>query len=367
MENIQPASNQQLDEELTLKELILSIQKYLYEIWKNKWLIAVFCLPFLIWKGYEYFKSHITYPAKITFMIDDGSSGGLNIGGLLSTLGGGKEDANYAKIVALSKSMRIVREVMLTKVVIEGVNDFIGNHLIRLEKINEESWSKIKPSSELPTLNGFLFTRDSFEKFSRLEYSAMKYMQSVLNGNEERSGIFTANYDEDSGIITFNVACRTEEMSIVLLNTFYEKLGAFYIEKEIGKNISTYNVVKQKADSIRQILNALEVRQAKFEDASHSVLLNADKVPAQRYARDRQLLTLMYGESAKNLEMADFALKSSAPYIQLIDNAVPPLKSKRLSRFKLLLTALSLGVVCGIVFVIARRVFLDNYDSKAVN
>lgn len=357
----------QANEEITLKELILSIREYILEIWKNKWVVALFCVPFLIWKGYEYSRSYTTYPAQITFMIDDGSGGGLNIGGFLSSLGAGQEDANYGKIVALSKSMRIVQEVMLTKLTVEGVNDFIGNHLIRVEKINEEHWSKNKPKQGIPTLNGFLFTRDSFESFSRLEYSAMKYMQGVLNGNEERDGIFTAGYDKDSGIMTFNISCRTEELSIVLLNTFYDKLSAFYIEKKVGKNIATYNVVKQKADSIRQVLNSLEVRQAKFEDASHSVLLNADKVPSQRFSRDRQLLTLMYGESTKNLELADFALKSSTPYIQLIDNAVPPLRPESASRFKLLLISLSLGLMSGIAFVVGRKIFWDNYSNVSSN
>jgi hypothetical protein len=319
------------------------------------------CLPFIGWKAYVYSKSHVTYPATLTFMIDDGSGGGFNIGGLLSSLGaGGEKVGEFDKILALSKSMRIVSEVMLTKATLGGVEDFMGNHLIRVEQINEEFWSKKPAKPGLPSLNGFLFTRDSFDQFSRLEYSAMKYMGGVLNGNEERVGIFSVGYNEDTGIITYKVSCRTEEMSILLLNTFYEKLSAFYVEKTIGKNNVTYGLVKAKADSIKRVLNSIEYKQAKFEDASHSILLNADKVPSQRYMRDKQLLTLMYAEASKNLELADFALKSSTPYIQILDKAVPPLDPEPISRLKLLLTAIALGVAVSVTIIIGRKIIKDS-------
>ncbi len=360
MESTKYSMQSEEQEGMTLRELILTIKEYTAEITKQWWVIGLFCLPFFAWKGYVYKTSHTIYPAKITFMIDDGNVGGLNIGGLLSSLGGGDVDKNYDKIVALSKSMRIVQDVILTKTTINGTYDFLGNHIIRVENINEEYWANLKVKPGIPSLKGFLFTRDSFDNFTRTEYSAMKFMQSILNGDEKVKGIFSAGYDEDTGIITYKVACRTEELSIALLNTFYEKLSSFYIEKKIGKNIATFNLVKQKADSIRKVLNLIERNQASFEDASHSVLLNVDKVPAQRFSRDKQLLTLMYAESAKNLELADFALKSSTPYIQLIDKALPPLVPLPVSRLRLLLTAILFGFISGVVFIICKKLIVES-------
>jgi hypothetical protein len=346
--------------EVSFKEFIFQIKGYVLEIWRNKWLVALCCVPFFIWKAYAYTKMHPTYPAALTFMIDDGKGGGgFGLGGILSSISGEETVKEYDKIIALSKSMTIIKDVMLSKATLNGKEDFVGNHLIRVEKVDEEIWSKEKEMPGADGLRGFLFTRDSFDRFSRKEYSAMKTLQALMNGSEDIAPIFRVSYNETSGILTYQVACRTEEMSILLLNTFFEKLSTFYTEKAVGKNYMTYKVVKAKADSLKRALNSIETRQAQFEDASHSVLLNADKVPSQRYTREKQMLTLMYAEAAKNLELADFALKSSAPFIQIVDNAVPPLKMQPVSRFRLALSALLFGIAIGITLVIGRKFFRD--------
>lgn len=349
------------NQEITLRELILLLREYFLEIWRKKWWIALCCLPFMGWKAYEYSKSKVTYTAKVTFMIDDGKSGGsLNIGGILSSLSGAESEDNYDKIVALSKSMRIIGEVMLTKATVGGKNDFIGNHLIDVEKVNEEIWAKQKVKEGRPSLNGFRFTRAEIDSFTTLEYAAVKHLMGLLNGSEDFAPIFAAGYDKKSGIMNFKVACRTEEMSIVLLNNFYDVLSRFYIEKTIEKNSATYQIVKAKTDSIKRALNAIESKQAAFDDASHAVLLNVDKVPSQRYSREKQLLTIMYGESVKNMELANFALKSNAPYIQLIDKAVPPLARNPVSRVRLLLFALGMGTAVAVSLITLRKIIVDN-------
>ncbi len=346
--------------EMTLRELIVLLREYILEIWQKKFWIALCCIPFIGWKAVEYSKMKATYSAKVTFMIDDGKGGGgLNIGGLLSSLGAGEAEDNYDKIVALSKSMRIIGEVLLTKATVNGKSDFLGNHLIDVEKVNEEVWSKQKIKEGKPSLNGFRFTRAEIDSFTTLEYSAVKHLMGLLNGSEVHLPIFSVGYDKKSGVMNFKVSCQTEEMAIVLLNNFYEVLSRFYIEKTIEKNSATYQIVKAKTDSIRRALNTIESRKAAFDDASHSVLLNADKVTSQRYDREKHLLTMMYGESVKNLELANFALKSNTPYIQLIDKAVPPLSRNPISRSKLLLWALGFGIATSVSLIVVRKVIVD--------
>lgn len=346
-------------EEITLKELLVLAKSYMAELWSKKWLVLLFCIVFMSVQWYRYSKTFTTYPASLTFMIDEGESG-LGMSGLLGSLGDvGSGESNYEKIVALSQSMRIIGEVMLTKVEVEGVNDYLGNHVIRLEKIQEKEWGKVQSGGKTSDLNNFVFKRDSISVFTRQEYSALKYLQDYLKGNKKNPGVFEASFNNDSGIIEFEVACRSEALSIALLNTFYDKLSAFYIEKKVGKNYVTYNIVKQKVDSIRRALHSVEVRQANFEDANHSVLLNVERVPASRYNREKEILSMAYAEAIQNLEMADFAVKSSAPYIQLIDNAVPPLKSSRPSLINMLLMAAILGGLAGSFVVVLRKFFVS--------
>ena len=43
------------------------------------------------------------------------------------------------------------------------------------------------------------------------------------------------------------------------------------------------------------------------------LIRNEYQLPTERFTRNKALYGLMYGETVKNLELADFALKSNTP------------------------------------------------------
>ena len=61
--------DEKYDDEITLKELILKVQEYWRELWKHWLLIALVAMPFVIYKIYIAYKTPVTYPAKLTFMV----------------------------------------------------------------------------------------------------------------------------------------------------------------------------------------------------------------------------------------------------------------------------------------------------------
>jgi hypothetical protein len=344
-------------DELTLRDLIARLREYGTEIRRQWRIMLLFCLPFLCWQGYTYLHTPTRYAAGLTFMVNEDEGGRLSgITGLLGSFGmaaGGEN--NFDRILELAKSMRIMREVLLTPIEINGQKDYIANHLIRIENVQQEKWSKKSIGGEEPALKNFLFTKHQVDSFNRLEQSALKSLYGIVLGGEKERGLFGTQLNQDAGIMSLSLSTRSEELSIKMLEQIFNTLSAFYIAKTIEKNKMTYEIVQTKADSIRALLSGTEYRQATFEDRSHSLLSQTDKVPMQRFSRDKQMLLLMYGEAIKNLEVADFALQSKTPYIQAIDMPFPPIKATPPSKKTALLLGLGLGLLVGGLWVVGRK------------
>ena len=89
------------NDEVTLKDFILKIKEFFNEILKNWIWVVIIAIPFMGYMFYQAYKIPDTYPAKLTFMLneDKGSSiGGL--GGLAASLGFGN-GGNSTKIKSL--------------------------------------------------------------------------------------------------------------------------------------------------------------------------------------------------------------------------------------------------------------------------
>ncbi len=352
-----PEIHEPPDEELTLRDLFVRVREYAAEIRRSWGTMALICLPFLIWQGYMAFTTPVQFQAGLTFMVDDDTGGGAGLlNSILGDIGLGSEKNNNDKIIELAKSMRIIRKSLFQRVDIQGQTDFLANHFIRIQHLHEEEWYKKPKSPDQPSLNGFLFTRDSFEQFGRLEYAAFKSIYGILLGDEKHAPLFSTRTNQDSGIMSFALTTRSEELTIATLRAIFDQLSAFYIISSTEKQQATFDIIQAKADSIRRLLTGTEYRAAQFREQNNLLLRPTDQLPTERMTREKGIYALMYGEALKNLELADFALRNKVPYIQPIDLPIPPLTGMPYGKKKALLLGLGLGLLVGGLFVVGRKV-----------
>lgn len=348
------------EEELTLRDIVVRVREYWSELKRSWRTLALICLPFLVWQGYMWYTSKPTYQTKLTFMVDDDSGGG---GGILGSILGGFGLAggsdNNDKILELARSMRIIRQALFQKTEINGQTDYLANHFIRLQNLHEEEWSKKPKNPGQPALKGFVFSHDSVEQFTRLENTALKSLYGMLVGSEESRPLFGARDNADSGVMTFTLSTRSEALTIALLRAIFDQLSDFYVNASTEKQQETYEIIRAKSDSLRRLLSGTEFRAAQFKEQNNLLLRPTDQLPTERLARDKAMLNLMYGESVKNLELADFALRNKVPYIQAIDLPIPPLTAAPYGKKKALGLGLGLGLVIGSLFVIGRKMVRD--------
>jgi hypothetical protein len=314
-------------DELTFKELVLAIKGVIqYLRSKIIWIVLAVLIGGGV-GGYLAYTTPVTYQARLSFMLNEetGSSGG-GLGSILGQigLGGGRgSEYNLDKIVELSRSNRIVFEAILDSATINNQDDLIANHLITDLNLHE-LWQL----GERTELSDFRFTKTKLANFSRTENEVLKGLTRRIVGNEKQSvdeRILTSSYSENTGILYISTQTESEELSIVLTKSIYDKLSSFYVSKSIEKQLSTLEAVTEKVDSINSELKKTEYQLARTSDRSLGVLQKSDLITQGRLSRDLQVLSIMYAEALKNKETASFVLSSSTPFLQVVDDVFAPL------------------------------------------
>jgi capsular polysaccharide biosynthesis protein len=350
------------DDEITLKELILKIQEYWQEILKNWKLIFLIIIPFVAFFFIRAFLTPATYSAQLTFMVNEDEGGG-GFGGVSAILGqfgfggGGKSSHNLDKILELSRSRKIIQMALLESVNINGKKDYLANHLIEEYEFHEK-WKK-----DTTGLINFLFVQDSVELFSRVENKVLKSLHSLVIGEEGKKGLLSFSYGEESGILNITHTTTSEELSIFLTEKIYEKLSWFYINNSTEKQQKTFSLFKNKADSLQIALNSAQYRLFQFDDTHKGMTLKQSSFERVRLQQEIQKLILAYGESYKNQEVSDFALKNQTPFIQEIDMPISPIEPIRESKLMALIMGSFIGGFMGIGFFIGRKIFRNTMKN----
>lgn len=351
-----------IEDEITLKELILKAKEFFQEVLINWRLVILITIPFVLYFFYQAYKTPITYTSELTFMMNDDEGGGLGaLGGLAASFGfggGGNSEFNLEKMLSLLKSRNIIQQGLFEKAELGGKTDFFANHLIA-----EYDFHKKWKDNE--DLKDFVFQNDKVEEFNRIEYKALKNVYSKVIGSAKTQGILSSNINEDTGIMTLNMESTDEDLSIKFLNSLFKKLSAFYIDKTIEKQQQTYEITKNKADSLLGVMNFVQNRLLKLKDSNRNTTLNQYRSEELKLERDYQISLIAYGEAIKNKEIADFTLKSKTPFIQSIDLPIPPLGPNKtfITYIKQIIIGGVLGVFLAIAFVLGRKIYRDTMYS----
>lgn len=350
------------EDEISLKELVLKIQEYAREVIRLWWVIALITIPIVGYMLWDAYTTPVKYPATLTFMLDE-NEGGSALGGVSAILGqfgfrGGRGGrVNLEKILELAKSRRIIQMALFEEIEIDGKKDFIANHIISKYGFHEK-WSE-----DTTGMRDFVFVHDSIPAFERRENQVLKMLHRYMIGGEKVGGIIKFNINDDTGIMTLTVSSINETLSIKLAKILYNKLSDFYVNKSIERQTATFNIIKGKTDSLQNALNSAQARLLRFQDTNRGLTLLRYEAEKIRLQQEIQKLILAYGESYKQLEIADFGLREGTPFVQVIDWPIVPINGFRKSRLKITINALIIGITLSVILIFSAY-FLNKIKKK---
>ena len=303
MEEKQPTYN----DEISLRDLVLKIRSFTKEV-RQYWYIPAFCIALVLaYQTYKYLKFVPEYPASITFSVDE-DEGGSN-GGLTSILGqmglGSVRPTRYNldKIMALSKSRRVVENTLFYKASVGGKDDFLANQINRptyrfiTDIIREYSLHNTKENTSKGK-SDFYFTDDSLDLFDRTENEMLLALYNLIIGppDNAKEALVSADYNEDTNIMSLSVSTTNEELSLALADRMFISLSNYYVNKAIEKQFKTYSVVSTKKDSVLSVLKSNEYQLANFKDTHRGMLMRTDQIAELRLQREITALSAMYAE-----------------------------------------------------------------------
>jgi len=320
----------------------------------QNWLLIVLvaAIGFVLGIGYSFIKSR-TYTAHLSFVVEDPKSTGSlasavvgQLGMDFSSLGSSSGIIGGDNMLELLKSSHFIKSTLLTPYCDSGDNGItLADRYASVYHLKE----KWEHSDEINRAINFNALKN---KPSRLEDSLLQLIILQLTEKD----LLITKPDKKLNIFVIETTFRDEKLAQLFCERLLQITTDFYIDTKIGRLKRNEAKLQSRADSIYQLLN----RQTAFSTSENSKLIDLNPVYAASFVnaeistRNKMLLSTIYAEVVKNLEVTKTALMQETPTVQIIDHPELPLKINRtkwyLSAFYGLLTGF-LGIVVLLLFI----------------
>lgn len=336
------------NDEISLKELIQKISESLRYLRSHKWKIVFMVLAGATMGLIYGLNKSTTYTAKLVFVTAESDAGGLGKLGVLGSqfgldLGSGSSSAfGGDNILELMKSRHLVEQTLLDTFVHQNKRYRMLEYFLLRD-------SAIK--SKIPKV--------SFEGI--IERNTCGFEQdSVLASLYERITKSSLSVSVIDKKLAFK---KVEFIDIdpVFAKEFVERLTnkvtSFYLETKTKRSKDNIKILELKADSVEKELQNKMLAAATLKDQSQFLVNTTSMVPSLKRQMEVQLLSTLYGEVVKNLELSKTMSAYNEPLIQIIDKPRFPLEQKKGSKLMGLIIGGFLGGFLAIIWVLGRRFY----------
>jgi hypothetical protein len=346
--------NEQLQEtdEISLKELIQkagSILGYLKTQW---WKLLLISLLGGI-GGYVHAKfQKPQYTAKLTFAL---AEGGDKMGGMSSIasqfgldLGGGSAGAfSGDNLLELMKSRLLIEKTLLTSVDSFGISKLLVNQYIDFNK--PKKTKPRKPSDSQPVT--FDVNKIENGNFSLAQDSFLAKVSADLT----KTNLQVAKVDKKLAIVSVSFTGEDPWFAKNFTQILTQNVTEFYVETKTGQMRKNVRMLEYKVDSVKQALGRAMYGVASEVDGNQFLVRGVAKVPQAKKQLEIQVLSTMYGELIKNLELSRTMMAKDQPLIQLIDQPRFPLEKKSTSKLRNAIGGAILFFFLTTFFLLGRR------------
>jgi hypothetical protein len=299
--------------------------------------------------AYSIFKP-VRYNAEITFSVEDSKSIG---GGLLSSLGGsiGMDIGSLAgsgngvlsgdNVLSLLKSKSMMAECLKTPYPVDA--NLIGSS--KADSTSNSQSDSVKKESAVANyviadryadIYGLREKWAGNKKIGRKIYFGQpdvnirlqdSLLKLIIKRIEEKE---LTVIKPDKKLSFFNIAVNTKDelMSLLITQRIIKIATDFYVNAKVGRLKSNIERLEKRTDSISSLLN--QQTYAATEDARLLLNVNPADINAPVYSeisqRDKMVLTTIYAELMKNLEVSKAALIQETPTVQIVDQPSFPLE-----------------------------------------
>lgn len=337
-------------DEIGLKELILNAKYWVNYLWGYKWrIIMAGIIGGALGFTYAKYFSKPTYTANTSFTLEQKSSGaGGALGGLASSLGLGDLPTGSSSgmfggenILHLIKSNRIIHQSLK-----QAQSALNGDHLLNAYLKNH-----LKKALEEKKINLYPNKVDSIV-FNREQDSLLLTITKSIRETQ----IVAERLDKKTTIINLDVKDVNEQWAYLFSKALVKNAIDLYLEIKIGKLLRAEEELTNKRDSIRGLLDGSITTLAFETDLNSHTPLMRYKTNQVKKQIDVEVLKSMYANVIQNLEVTKIQRAQEEPIIEIIDEPILPLELKKSSKVLMsIFIGFSFMVVFGIYIMIQKK------------
>jgi len=324
------------------------IQKIIKRLKKFSWLIAIIAIVFgglfffMAKQGVPLYTSKSTvFPLNST---SDNNISGSAISNILGLSDAPKSFSGEASIniVELATSRRTREAVAKAKI------PSLQNKMVA-ELLVEEN------NKHVGFMQNTLIPFDK-QDTTRLVNIASNILRNTFVAKINKNGILELYYTNSNQNIV-------REVSYV----FIDKISDFYIDLKKKKAQIDYQFAVNKADSLLNVLNALDKRAIKLDETTFftNQELKRFSLPKINLDEDKQTVQSQYYYAVNNREAAAYKLQKETPIIEPLDKPEGPYDEESKSSKLYAMVGLLLGAFIGIILVSWK--IISNYLGQELN
>jgi len=301
----------------------------------------------------------VRYNAEITFSVEDSKSIG---GGLLSSLGGsiGMDIGSLAgsgngvlsgdNVLSLLKSKSMMAECLKSPYPVSNITTAKSNYTIA-DRYADVYGLREKWVGNEKIGRAIYFGQP--DQNVRLQDSLLKL---IIKRIEEKE-LSVVKPDKKLSFFNISINTKDELMSLMITKGIIKIATDFYVNAKVGRLKSNIERLEKRTDSISNLLN--QRTYSATEDARLLLNVNPADINAPVYSeisqRDKMVLTTIYAELMKNLEVSKAALIQETPTVQIVDQTGFPLERFETEWYEGILLGAILSLLAITSFLLLRE------------
>lgn len=342
----------QNSDEISLKELILQIG----ETWgylKTQWVKLLLLGLLGALGGFFYAKyQKPEYTAKLTFALAEGGDKVGGLGSIASQFGvdlGGSSGGAFSgdNLLELMKSRLLIEKTLLTAVDSSGKQKLLINQYIDFHKPTNPK--PRKPTD--PVAVSFTTDQVDSERFSLAQDSFLGKVCADL----AKEHLTVSKVDKKLAIVSVTFKGQDEWFAKYFTEVLTQNVTEFYVETKTRQMRKNVTMMEHKVDSVKQALGRAMYGVASEVDGNQFLVRGVARVPQAKKQLEIQVLSTMYGELLKNLELSRALMAKEQPLIQLIDRPRFPLEKKLTAKLISAFIGLIILVIPGVLVILWQR------------
>lgn len=269
-----------------------------------------------------------SYTARLTFVVEEAKQSG---GGVLSALAGqfGMDIGGMSGtsgVLAGDNVQELLRSRSLIKSVLLSKSPIDSNHSVADDYAIAYGWlSKWSEKSDIGPQNAKFPI--SAKVLNRIQDSLLQVIVKRMLEKE----VSVSKPDKKLGFFEINITNKNELLSQSICKQLIKEATSFYIDTKTRRLKVNVERLQRKTDSLEYLLN----RKTFNTSAATKEMLNLNPafttagVDLEISNRDKIMLSSIYAEVVKNLEISKTALIQETPTVQIVDQPDLPLKKNK--------------------------------------